>query len=115
MIINKYNKNARVVNLRYTVYGLRFDAAIDCNWILHAYGEYPGDMNKRIPIELYCFDHKDWDIKVIFQEYQNDQPSSGLLIAYSICNFDGILEETKKWIEENSNNKKDEKEILPLF
>ena len=43
----------RVVNVRYTVNGLHFDAAIDCNWQLHAYSESPDVMKKRVPIELY--------------------------------------------------------------
>ena len=29
--------NKRVVNLRYMVDGLHFDAAIDCDWTLHCY------------------------------------------------------------------------------
>ena len=50
-------------------------AAIDCNWQLHAYGESPEVMKKRVPIELYCFDHQDWDIRMLYQDLPNDQPT----------------------------------------
>ena len=89
----------RIVNVRYTVNGLHFDAAIDCNWQLHAYEESPEVMKKRVPIELYCFDHLEWDI-----------------------NMEEIIEETKKWIEEELGSiegpkrpENNEEDIMPLF
>ena len=44
------------------VCGLHFDAAIDCDWTLHCYGEREKDVT---PIELYCFDHTEWDIRMM--------------------------------------------------
>ena len=37
----EYRYPTRVVNVRYIVDGLHFDAAIDCNWQLHCYNESP--------------------------------------------------------------------------
>ena len=114
----------RVINVRYTVDGLHFDAAIDCNWQLHAYGESPEVMKKRVPIELYCFDHQDWDIRMLYQDLPNDQPTSTreYFMQHTEVQWEEIIEETKKWIEEELGsieepNKPDnnEKDIMPLF
>ena len=115
----------RVVNLRYTVWGLHFDAAIDCNWQLHAYGESPDVMKKRVPIELYCFDHQEWDIRMLYQDLNNDQPSKlngKYYMQHTEVNWEGIIEETKKWIEEEMKGieepkkpENNEEDILPLF
>lgn len=92
-------KASRVVNLRYTCEGLRFDAAIDCDWFLHAYGHEGDEM--VTPIELYCFDHPDWDIRMLFYEEHNDvQDSTERCFLTTCADMDFILEETRKWIKE---------------
>ena len=96
----------RVVNLRYTVWGLHFDAAIDCNWQLHCYEENPIRMENVVPIELYCFDHTEWDIKMIYQDRKNEQPrmlNGRYFMQHTEVDMGEIIEETKKWIEEEMN------------
>lgn len=114
----------RVVNVRYTVDGLRFDAAIDCDWQLHAYGESPDVMKKRVPIELYCFDHQEWDIRMLYQDLPNDQPRpmSTVQLLHTEVNWEEIIEETKKWIEEELGSieepnkpESNEEDVMPLF
>jgi hypothetical protein len=110
----------RVVNLRYTVNGLHFDAAIDCDWQLHAYGEDPETKKKRVPIELYCFDHTEWDIRVFFQELNNDQiKGKGPAMLHTEVELEEIIKETKKWIEEMEEEpikpENNEENIMPLF
>jgi len=113
----------RVVNVRYTVAGLHFDAAIDCNWELHCYDESPEEMSKKVPIELYCFDHTEWDIRMMYQDLSNDQPKHGQNYMYHTeVNWEGIIEETKKWIEEELGQiskpvkpEKNEEDVMPLF
>lgn len=115
----------RIVNVRYTVDGLHFDAAIDCNWQLHAYGESPEVMKKKVPIELYCFDHQDWDIRMLYQDLPNDQPTrfnGEYFMQHTEVNWEEIIGETKKWIEEMTGQierpnkpENNEEDILPLF
>lgn len=122
MIGNKYPK--RIVNVRYMVNGLHFDAAIDCNWQLHAYGESPAEMNHRVPIELYCFDHKEWDIRMLYQDLPNNQPTrpDEYYLLHTEVNWEEIIKETEEWIKEElgqiSEPKKpenNEKDIRTLF
>ena len=91
--------NKRVVNLRFMVCGLHFDAAIDCDWTLHCYAERERDVT---PIELYCFDHKEWDIRMMYHKERNDQQDtySDGLVLHSSVDFQEILKETRKWIKE---------------
>lgn len=93
-------KTNRIVNIRYKVKGLHFDAAIDCDWQLHAYDEEEKDVT---PIELYCFDHKEWDIRMMYHKERNDQQGvfSDGLILHSSIDFQAILKETRKWIKEH--------------
>ena len=114
----------RIVNVRYTVDGLHFDAAIDCNWQLHCYGESSAEKNIRVPIELYCFDHTEWDIRMLYQELKNDQPTrpGEYYILHTEVEWEGIIEETKIWIEEMTGQiekpkkpEKNEEDIMPLF
>ena len=114
----------RVVNVRYTVNGLHFDAAIDCNWQLHCYGESPDVMKKRVPIELYCFDHTEWDIRMLYQDLPNDQPTRAgeYYMLHTEVNWEEIIGETKKWIEEELGSieepnkpESNEEDVMPLF
>lgn len=91
--------NNRVVNLRFKVCGLRFDAAIDCDWTLHCYSEREKDVT---PIELYCFDHKEWDVRMMYHKERNDQQDTYIdgLALHSSVDFQEILKETRKWIKE---------------
>lgn len=93
-------KSSRVVNIRYKVKGLHFDAAVDCDWQLHAYSEEEKNVT---PIELYCFDHEEWDIRMMYYKERNEQQgeySEGLLLN-SCVDFQAILKETRKWIKEH--------------
>ena len=110
----------RVVNLRYMVNGLHFDAAIDCDWQLHCYGESPAEKNIRVPIELYCFDHTEWDIKVFYQEFNNNQiKRKGPMILHTEVGLWEIIKETEKWIEEMTGKpikpENNEENIMSLF
>ena len=99
--------NSRVVNIRYKVRGLQFDAAIDCDWQLHCYEHKKAGVT---PIELYCFDMPDWDVRMMYHKERNDQQSHYCGMMLSTCaNFDDILKETRKWIREmkyKPNNKR---------
>ena len=81
------------------VCGLHFDAAIDCDWTLHCYPEREKDVT---PIELYCFDHKEWDIRMMYHKERNDQQDTYIdgLVLHSSVDFQEILKETRKWIKE---------------
>ena len=94
--------NNRVVNLRFKVCGLHFDAAIDCDWQLHAYGFDKDAPKDETPIELYCFDHKEWDIRMMYHKERNDQQGtySDGLVLHSSVDVQEILKETRKWIKE---------------
>lgn len=114
----------RVVNVRYTVNGLYFDAAIDCDWQLHAYEESPDEMKKKVPIELYCFDHQGWGIRMLYQDLLNDQPTrtGEYFMQHTEVQWEGIIEGTKKWIEEMTGQieepkkpDKNEEDVMPLF
>ena len=122
MIGHKYP--IRVINVRYTVDGLHFDAAIDCNWQLHCYGESPDVMNKRVPIELYCFSHQEWGIRMLYRDLHNDQPTrlNEEYLQHTEVEWEGIIEETRKWIEEMTGQineprkpEKNEEDIMSLF
>lgn len=92
---------SRIVNIGYRCCGLNFDAAIDCDWFLHCY-ELFGDMDRNIvtPIELYCIDNPDWDIRMIYQKKQNGQNESEYAINHTVVDWDNLLKETRKWVRE---------------
>lgn len=96
-------KNKRIVNLRFMCCGLHFDAAIDCDWQLHAYGFGKDTPKDETPIELYCFDHPEWDIRMMYNKERNDQQDTYIdgLVLHSSVDFQEILKETRKWIKEN--------------
>ena len=107
-------RNNRIVNIGYVVDGMHFDAAVDCDWQMHSYmlncfEQKPSE--DATPIELYNLDNPDWDIKMIYWK-SNDgsrvnhmQKDSNMIycepLQHTWCDFDFIIEETKKWIEEN--------------
>jgi hypothetical protein len=75
-----------ITNIKYTVDGMLFDAAVDWDWNMHLY-ELEQKKENVLPIELYnC--NKDWDIHMI---YQNGRSS---------VDFDNIIKQTKEWIKE---------------
>lgn len=103
------NKNYRIVNLKFEIDGLHFDAAVDCDWQMHAYEifetKYPHE--DYTPIEVYCFDHPDWDVKMIYQKLPNrQQPEEenprliGGWLGHTDVNLSNIIEETKVWMRE---------------
>lgn len=98
---------ARIVNIRFKCCGLNFDAAVDCDWILHSYGCGNDDKTTTTPVELYCFDHKDWDIRMVFIPSRNEQQRhDGFEYYYhTVVDWDLIIKEAKKWVRENKNLK----------
>ena len=87
-----------LVNIRYTVNNLNFDAAVDINWELHAYEDSACEeenWSKNTAIEIYCLDNPDWDIKMIYQGAINSE-------SHTFVDFENLVEETKKWIKEMS-------------
>ncbi len=102
------------------VNGLHFDAAIDCDWQLHIYDVDPETKKKRVPIELYCFDHTEWDIRVFYQELNNDQiKGKGPAMLHTEVELKEIIKETEKWIEEMTEKPiklgNNEEDIMHLF
>lgn len=99
---NMRTKTSRIVNIRYKVNGLRFDAAVDCDWQMHAYGFGKDTPKDETPIELYCFDHKEWDIRMMYHKERNDQQDTYIdgSVLHSLVDFQEILKETRKWIKE---------------
>lgn len=93
--------NSRVVNIRYKVKGLRFDAAVDCDWTLHAYGYGKDTPKNETAVELFCFDHPEWDIRMVFHKENNDRQSDDGFILHTCVDWGVILKETRKWIKEN--------------
>ena len=107
MNLEDLNAHYRIVNINYEVDGLRFDAAIDCDWQMHAYdlGLWGIDNKSReeqTPVELYCFDHTDWDIRMVYIEARNDQQdgTTSRLLYKSVVDWKQIIEATKEWIAE---------------
>lgn len=97
----------RVVNLRYKIDNYNFDAAVDISHFLHYYPN-PEERISNVPIEIYNLDEPSWDIKVIYCTSQHfvdvkyvNEPDSE--ICHTFVSIDFIIEETKKWIEENKN------------
>lgn len=52
-----------IINLRYELSGMHFDAAIDYGKVLHS---YPFAQEQTLPIELYNLDKPEWDIQMLF-------------------------------------------------
>ena len=59
-------ENHKLANLKYSVDGMEFDAAIDIHRILHAYNDMPKNV---VPVEIYCISHSEWDIWVFYSEH----------------------------------------------
>lgn len=94
-------KNKRIVNCRFKCCGLRFDAAIDCDWQLHCYEEQAKKKQDITPIELYCFDRPEWDIRMMYHKERNDQQEALYGLLYCTCvDIDAIKKEARKWVRE---------------
>lgn len=95
---------ARIVNVKYKCCGLRFDAAIDCDWVLHIYSNSDEEKKTTTPIELFCLDRKAWDVRMIFQKGKvNNQISDDAQswwIFQTTLDWDFIIKETRKWVRE---------------
>lgn len=92
------SRRLNLVNIRYTVDNLHFDAAVDINWKLHAYEDSASEeenWSKTTAIEIYCLDNTDWDIKMIYQGTINS-------ISHIFVDFENLIEETKEWIKQMS-------------
>ena len=94
----------RIVNIRYTCCGLLFDAAIDCDFALHYYGFSPNDKEAITPIELYCLDRTDWDIKMIYQDNTNQHND---VYNHTFVEWENIMLETRSWVEEMTSKSKE--------
>ena len=106
------NEINRIVNIRIKVYKYMFDAAIDCNWTLHAYSQNIEEQQLEVPIELYNLT-EDWDINVIYcaakdiEFFDSKDNTAYINFPNSICCHTFISEqfirkEIKKWIAENN-------------
>lgn len=73
-----------IVNVRYTVGSLHFDAAIDYGHVLHP---YTYGQSQMLPVELYCLDHEDWDIEMMF-------------FADGVVDWNKVVERTTQWVNE---------------
>ena len=113
----------RIINIRFQLDGLNFDAAVDPDWKMHAYKVFMADdadlttkgKESKTPIEVYCFDHPEWDILMLYQtkeeanadpvNEQQDNVETRMFdrTLHTACDFDKIIQETKKWIEENKD------------
>ena len=92
--------NKRIVNCRFICCGLHFDAAIDCDWELHCYEEEE-KRNDVTPIELYCFDKPEWDVRMMFHKERNEQQRANNGFMYSSCvDIDAIKKEARQWVRE---------------
>ena len=100
----------RIVNLRLKVCGYLFDAAIDCDFALHAYDISFQECEFVVPIELYNMD-KDWDIKMIYCRYKDINeglsPTASInnkvdFFSHTLVSEEFIRKEIKKWIAENN-------------
>lgn len=101
--------NKRVVNCRFICCGLHFDAAVDCDWDLHYYDQSEEERRNVTPIELYCFDKPEWDIRMMYHKEKNDAQRTGerLDVIVSTCvDIDAIKKEARKWVREMVRRKK---------
>lgn len=79
-----------VVNYRFGINGMRFDAAIDFEYQLHPYTE---EAKKMLPVELYNLD-LDWDIKMsYFDNSFRKIENQGFLLAL-------IKEDAEEWCKD---------------
>ena len=97
-------KNSRILNIKYSVDGLHFDAAVDVNRAMHYYDIIFGMSEKEmvegnvVPIEIYCLDNNDWGIWVTFQNTYNNEDG---MFAHTEVDFEQIVKETKCFIQES--------------
>ena len=93
-------ENNRLISIRLDVDEIPIDVVLDCNWVNHDYGCAPGDMEKRLPIELHlelpCFGHAVYDSMLFYQDTKNEQ---GGYINWTNCDFNEVMQEISKWIE----------------
>ena len=93
--------NKRIVNCRFVCCGLHFDAAIDCDWEMHCYDQTEEEKRNTTPIELYCFDRPEWDIRMMYHKERNDQQGANYGLTYCSCvDIDAIKKEARKWVRE---------------
>ena len=89
----------RVLNLQVYYGTLEFDAAIDINWQLHVYGDADEEFRKRhIPVEFYCADHPEWDVKVVYMDGDNPQSMDLPATMFSRLDFPSIFKELGQWV-----------------
>lgn len=77
-----------ITNIKYTVNGMLFDAAVDWDWNMHYYELFTEKKENVLPIELYNCDIPEWDIRMVYQNGRSD------------VDFDNIIKQTKEWIKE---------------
>jgi hypothetical protein len=92
--------SGRIINIRYICDGLNFDAAVDCNWNLHPYyGISKDERNETVPVELYCLDKPEWDIRMVIQNGTNEQERPEGCFTRTVFDWEVIMKETREWIE----------------
>ena len=89
----------RIANVRFKCCGYNIDAAIDCDFQLHAYGDNMINKN-TVAVEIYNFDEPEWDIHVFFLKDRNDNQGE---LRHTIVDFDKVKAETRKWVRMMKN------------
>lgn len=92
--------NTRIVNCRFVCCGLHFDAAIDYDWEMHCYDQTEQEKRDTTPIELYCLDKPEWDIRMMFHKERNDQQGANRSLYFSCVDIDAIKKEARRWVRE---------------
>lgn len=92
-------QESRIINMRMKVCGHMIDAAIDCDYVLHCYGEYIRREN-TVAVELYCFDQPDWDVEVVYFEGVNNQAKGDGVghILRTVVDIEDIRRAARQWV-----------------
>ena len=96
-IIKIYNNSITgLVNVRYKMENMEFDAAIDFDYMLHYYDNIE---RQYVPIELYnC--SEDWDIYMVYPHYSRQEMHEFVAAGITGTPLETLIEsETQQWID----------------
>ena len=96
-IIKIYNNSITgLINVRYKMENMEFDAAIDFDHMLHYYDNIE---RQYVPIELYnC--SEDWDIYMVYPHYSRQQMHEFVAAGITGTPLETLIEsETQQWID----------------
>ena len=92
------NRSTSIVNLRYKLFGLEFDAAVDIGGILT--GLTP--RRNCVIVEIFCVTHSEWDVRLCMFDAKNDFDVCG---GHTFVDLELLMDETYKWMSEKLNEK----------